>query len=322
VIAVNSKIKQGVKASDLDCTKTSAYRGNVKSQELTPYLNTGALVESYQYDVFGTPSFFDANGVSLPSSIISNRFLFTGREYDAETGLYHYRARCYSPSLGRFLQRDPRSYVDGMNLYQYVRSNPINFTDPYGLCAKQANAALANLLARTQGGGANQVDSATQTGVTRVTNTGTSVNQNGGVPNNTTSITSWTPPAVDSGFITSTQSYPDWDRANTFLIGSSLTPGSQIGQDIANGNAAVIGSIAGGMVVGTTAVATAAAADAAVYTALSGCTANQVATVIIATDVGAGALAGMTPGPSAISSKPQVVGYAIGYGISQVYGPP
>jgi hypothetical protein len=33
--------------------------------------------------------------------------MFTGREYDAETGLYYYRARFYAPRLGRFLQRDP-----------------------------------------------------------------------------------------------------------------------------------------------------------------------------------------------------------------------
>jgi RHS repeat-associated protein len=59
-------------------------------------------------------------------------FTFTGREYDAETGLYHYRARTYGSSLGRFLSRDPLGYVDGMNLYEYVRGRPPVYTDPSG----------------------------------------------------------------------------------------------------------------------------------------------------------------------------------------------
>jgi uncharacterized protein RhaS with RHS repeats len=33
--------------------------------------------------------------------------MFTGRQWDSESGLYYYRARYYSPSLGRFLQPDP-----------------------------------------------------------------------------------------------------------------------------------------------------------------------------------------------------------------------
>jgi hypothetical protein len=38
----------------------------------------------------------------------------------------------YSPILGRFLQRDPIGYTDGMNLYQFLLDNPINFVDPFG----------------------------------------------------------------------------------------------------------------------------------------------------------------------------------------------
>lgn len=43
----------------------------------------------------------------------------------------------YSPSMGRFMQRDPIGYVDGPDVYQYVRSNPIKYTDPTGLEAKK-----------------------------------------------------------------------------------------------------------------------------------------------------------------------------------------
>ncbi len=86
--------------------------------------SSGAVVESYAYDVYGQPS--------VPASSIGNRYRFTGRELDEETGLYHYRARAYDPKLGRFLQRDPIAYYDSMNLFQYANNNPVNFIDPYG----------------------------------------------------------------------------------------------------------------------------------------------------------------------------------------------
>jgi RHS repeat-associated protein len=62
--------------------------------------------------------------------------MYTGRRYDPETGLFHYRARAYSPDLGRFLQPDPIGYADSMNLYAYCGNNPVNWIDPLGLCSK------------------------------------------------------------------------------------------------------------------------------------------------------------------------------------------
>ncbi|MBI2139066.1 RHS repeat-associated core domain-containing protein, partial [Candidatus Woesearchaeota archaeon] len=89
--------------------------------------STGELVESYSYDVYGAPS---------SSSTVGNPYLFTGREYDQETGLYYYRARYYAPSIGRFLQRDPLKYLPDINFYRYVYNNPTNWIDPLGLEAK------------------------------------------------------------------------------------------------------------------------------------------------------------------------------------------
>jgi len=92
-----------------------------------------ALVERYSYDVFGEPTIRDANDQVLTTSDCSNPYMFTGRRYDNESGLYYYRARYYSPEIGRFLQVDPVGYQAGLNLYTYVYNNPVMKTDPFGL---------------------------------------------------------------------------------------------------------------------------------------------------------------------------------------------
>lgn len=66
-------------------------------------------------------------------SSIDNTIMFTGREYDYETGLNHLRARTLYSSLGRFMQHDPLYYVDGFNMFQYVNEKVINKTDNLGL---------------------------------------------------------------------------------------------------------------------------------------------------------------------------------------------
>jgi RHS repeat-associated protein len=92
------------------------------------------LVERYAYDVFGRPTIRDPNGVVLAASAFGNPYLFTGRAYDGESGLYYYRARYYDYATGRFLQPDPIGYGDGINWYLYCGNNPVALTDPWGLC--------------------------------------------------------------------------------------------------------------------------------------------------------------------------------------------
>ncbi|MGH7125684.1 MAG: RHS repeat-associated core domain-containing protein, partial [Stellaceae bacterium] len=54
-------------------------------------------------------------------------------------GLYYYRARMYSPALGRFMQPDPIGYRGGANLYAYVGNDPLNQLDSFGLCDQQGH---------------------------------------------------------------------------------------------------------------------------------------------------------------------------------------
>ena len=82
----------------------------------------------------------------------SGTYRYTARRLDPETvgsaaepsGLYYYRARMYSPTLGRFMQADPVGYAAGVNLYAYVGNDPINHTDPTGLTLDQLGGQTVN----------------------------------------------------------------------------------------------------------------------------------------------------------------------------------
>lgn len=95
--------------------------------------SSGAIVERYEYDVYGKARTYDGSFNPRTTSTIDNPYLFTGRRYDPESGNYYYRARMYSPWLGRFLSQDPLGFDAGdYNLYRYVLNNPTNLTDPTG----------------------------------------------------------------------------------------------------------------------------------------------------------------------------------------------
>ena len=95
----------------------------------------GELLESYRYDAFGAATILSPSTLDPRlSTAFGNRFLFTGREWLSQAGIYDYRNRVYSASLGRFLQADPIRFSAGdVNLYRYVSNNPINYIDPDGL---------------------------------------------------------------------------------------------------------------------------------------------------------------------------------------------
>lgn len=86
--------------------------------------NADEVSNAYEYDAYGN--------ITSSTGTAHNPFLFTGREYDDETGLYYYRARYYDPQSGRFIAEDPLLFIDGLNINAYVGNNPLNAVDPFG----------------------------------------------------------------------------------------------------------------------------------------------------------------------------------------------
>ena len=129
--AVKAGYLHGPKIDELLCSRSSVT--NTSLYHLTDHLGSTAMLTDsvraaqagFLYSAFGD--------LRQKTGTADTNWRFTGRQFDPESGLYHYRARGYDARAGRFLQRDPSGMVDGPNLYVYVGNNPWSFIDPLGL---------------------------------------------------------------------------------------------------------------------------------------------------------------------------------------------
>jgi len=87
---------------------------------------SGTIQARYNYDPYGRRT--------KVSGSLDADFGFTGDFYHASSGLCLTFLRAYDPDLGRWLSRDLLAERAGLNLYDYVFNNPINWLDPYGAC--------------------------------------------------------------------------------------------------------------------------------------------------------------------------------------------
>src|SRR5438552_15848985 len=60
-------------------------------------------------------------------------FGFGGGLYDQHSRLVRFGARDYDSEIGRWTTKDPIGFVAGVNFYQYVSNDPLNWKDPFGL---------------------------------------------------------------------------------------------------------------------------------------------------------------------------------------------
>lgn len=111
-------------------SSTSRYQFGNELDSAVLELDPAAAVISYEeYYPYGSTSF--QSGPSA-AEVSLKRYRYTGKERDAESGLYYYGARYYMPWLGRWTAADPAGVSAGPNLYGYVRDRPTCRVDPHG----------------------------------------------------------------------------------------------------------------------------------------------------------------------------------------------
>ncbi len=97
---------------------------------ITAYIDeSGTVVAGYAYDAFGDTI---AKSGSMADAFAHR---FSTKYYDAETGLYYYGYRFYSPELHRWLNRDPIEEEGGLNLYAFCGNDGVNGCDQHGLAS-------------------------------------------------------------------------------------------------------------------------------------------------------------------------------------------
>jgi RHS repeat-associated protein len=89
--------------------------------------STGNVVARFDYDPYGRRE------QTVGAGTFAVDWGFTGHYFHEASGLHLAPFRAYAAELGRWLSRDPIGESGGLNIYEYVLSNPINFFDPLGL---------------------------------------------------------------------------------------------------------------------------------------------------------------------------------------------
>ena len=111
-----------------NCARYYQYRDRLGSSVIEAN-ELGQVISYEEYYPYGATA-YSASSSSADLSL--KRYRFTGKERDSETGLDYFGVRYYASWLGRWTSGDPGGFVDGLNMYQYTRNNPVNGVDVEG----------------------------------------------------------------------------------------------------------------------------------------------------------------------------------------------
>jgi RHS repeat-associated protein len=105
------------KSRESDKNSRRAHCKNLDKTYLIWWPRPAANLESYRYDLYGTPSYFNSTSQPINSSTVGVTDLYAGERWMSEMRVYDLRNRFMSPDLGRFLQTDPIGFKgDASNL--------------------------------------------------------------------------------------------------------------------------------------------------------------------------------------------------------------
>ncbi|GHU10468.1 hypothetical protein FACS1894151_09860 [Spirochaetia bacterium] len=140
-VAINRNASTGGRGS-------SAYLGKDILGSVRSSTNEYGIQEDrYEYDAFGKPYEGDfSDGMNLG---------YTGKPYDAVTGLYNYGYRDYAPVAARFTTVDP--IRDRSNWFAYVNNDPVNYLDLWGLSASDKQSSWTGRVGDDMSGSSNFV---------------------------------------------------------------------------------------------------------------------------------------------------------------------
>jgi len=152
----------GLAESDLSGNVTSEYiflggrriaRRDVATGSVYYYfqdmLNSSNVVATSAGGVENESDFYPFGGESVVTQNLANqKYKFTGKERDAESGNDYFGARYYASSMGRFMSPD-KPFADqhsgnpqSWNLYSYTRNNPLRFVDDDGEKVNEAPTVI------------------------------------------------------------------------------------------------------------------------------------------------------------------------------------
>lgn len=107
--------------------------------QLSDHLGSSSIEVNQTAEVVSYEEYFPYGGTAFIAGNLSEvrlkDYRYSGKESDANTGLYYFGFRYFAPWTGNWMCPDPIGPEDSQNLYEYVQRNPVRFSDPVGLTA-------------------------------------------------------------------------------------------------------------------------------------------------------------------------------------------